>query len=117
MEPQKIHKIILLGDTSTGKSAFLRNYISNDKPRVLRPTEGFECLTAVTTNPLRWIQIWDTPGQEKYRMMPQSIIGGFNFAVVFYDVTNHHTFKVAEQTIKSTARSIQTSRCTTLRSS
>jgi GTPase SAR1 family protein len=55
----------------------------------------------VSTNPSHWIQIWDTPGQEKYRMMPQAIIHNFDFALVFYDVTSMHTFKVAEQILKS----------------
>lgn len=106
MENSRIFKIILLGDTATGKTSFIKNYTSHSKHKVLRPTERFECLTSVSTNPTRWVQIWDTPGQQKYRMMPQAIIHQFDYALVFYDITNRHTFKVAQEIVKSMVESI-----------
>lgn len=40
VNPQ-IEKIILLGDTSTGKSSFLKNYMSNYRTKASVPTSNF----------------------------------------------------------------------------
>jgi GTPase SAR1 family protein len=37
----KLDKIILLGDTATGKSSFLKNYSSNARTRASIPTVNF----------------------------------------------------------------------------
>lgn len=64
MEAQpRVEKVILLGDTSTGKSSFLKNYGSNFRTKASIPTSNFECLTAFNANPQKYLQLWDTPGR------------------------------------------------------
>jgi|JI6StandDraft_1071083.scaffolds.fasta_scaffold10513_2 GTPase SAR1 family protein len=97
-----IEKVILLGDTSTGKSSFLKNYMSNYRTKVGVPTSNFECLTALNANPRKYLQIWDTPGREKFRLMPMAMIGSYHYCLVFYDITSRHSYDVAKTIVEST---------------
>lgn len=107
---------MLLGDTATGKSSMLKNYMSNARTKASIPTVNFECLTALHTNPQKYLQIWDTPGKEKYRLVPMSFIGAFDYAIVFYDITNKHTFDVAQNIVASKQALIQILQTTTIES-
>ena len=44
-------------------------------------------------------------------MMPQAIIHLFDYALVFYDVTNKHTLRVASEIIKSMYYYMKISQC------
>lgn len=79
----------------------LKNYISNARTKASIPTSNFECLTVLHTNPQKYLQIWDTPGKEKFRLVPMSIIGSFDYALVFFDLTSKHTYDVAKSIIES----------------
>jgi GTPase SAR1 family protein len=70
--------------------------MSNYRTKASIPTTNFECLTTLNTNPQKYLQIWDTPGKEKYRLMPMALIKGYDYCMVFYDITNRHTYDVAK---------------------
>mmetsp|Transcript_4753 Transcript_4753/g.6521 ORF Transcript_4753/g.6521 Transcript_4753/m.6521 type:complete len:227 (+) Transcript_4753:84-764(+) len=89
-----LYKIVIIGDTSVGKSNLLAQFTSEDgiafDPN-LRPTVGAEFGTKNLTHSdgtkIR-VRIWDTAGQERYRSITKSHYRRAAGAIVLYDVTN-----------------------------
>ena len=90
-------KIILLGDTHTGKTNFLNTYIKecNNDNLPSMPTIGvdFGCKTIDVSNDLSFkIQCWDTAGQESYRTIIRSYYRNSCGIILLFDLTNKRTF-------------------------
>ena len=70
-----ILKLILIGDTNTGKSTILHNYINLRKNYIVTdPTIGVDFGTRIITlqdNRRIKLQCWDTVVKEKYRCIIQ----------------------------------------------
>lgn len=93
-----IMKIILLGDTHTGKTNFLNTYIKecNDDNIPNMPTIGvdFGCKTIEISNDLSFkIQCWDTAGQESYRTIIRTYYRNSCGIILLFDLTNTKTFE------------------------
>ena len=67
-------KVIVVGDTSVGKSSLSIKAIKDHFEEFYSPTIGFEFLTYITKIEDKNIklQIWDTCGQEAYRALISS---------------------------------------------
>ena len=103
MEESENIKIIVLGETGTGKTNLINAYF--DKPfnkdnftttapeffqKELK-VDGCNCL----------VGLWDTAGQEKYRSLSKVIMNGSKIVVLVYDVTNKKTFEELNFWVKS----------------
>ena len=98
-----VFKIILLGDSSVGKTHLLSRYIRGQLPRSKFPTIGVEFATKpvpLKTGGTVRVQIWDTAGQEKYHSLAPMYYRGAQAAIVVYDVTNPDTFARAKTWVK-----------------
>jgi GTPase SAR1 family protein len=73
------------------------NYMSNYRTKVSIPTINSECLAILDTNPQKYMQIWDTPGKEKYRLMSIVAIKSYDDCKVLYDIINKHTYNVTKK--------------------
>lgn len=92
-----LFKIVMIGDTSVGKSNLLRRLTTNDYNADSKPTIGVEFGTRMFTfggDTVR-VQIWDTAGQERYRAITTAYYRGSNGAVVVYDVASTRSFQNA----------------------
>jgi len=70
-----LYKIVLLGDSSVGKSNLLLRFIRNTFILDSKPTIGVEFFTKtvqIENNKLVKAQIWDTAGQERYQFIASS---------------------------------------------
>ena len=88
-------KIILIGDSGTGKT------------NLITVTAGFEFNTnTLTTTTCSYIQkiikkenkeykvnLWDTIGQEKYRSLTKIFVKDSNIVIFIYDITKRETFE------------------------
>ena len=87
-------KIILLGDSSVGKTTILCNYIDNTYNEDVTPTVGLE--NRVKTIDIRGlkakIQLWDIAGQEKYNSMTQQYFHNTDGILLVFDLTNKDSF-------------------------
>ena len=96
IEYDYILKLILIGDTNTGKSTILHNYINLRKNYVVTdPTIGVDFGTRIITlhdNKKVKLQCWDTAGQEKYRCIVRSYFRDVCAVLLVFDVTNPMTF-------------------------
>ena len=103
MEESENIKIIVLGETGTGKTNLINAYF--DKPfnkdnftttapeffqKELK-VDGCNCL----------VGLWDTAGQEKYRSLSKVIMNGSKIVVFVYDITNKKTFEELNFWVKS----------------
>ena len=94
-----LFKIVVIGDTNTGKTNIITRYTSNQFDEVSRPTIGVEFFQKdieIDTNTNKSeqvrLQIWDTAGQERFRGMASSYYRKAYGVVLVYDITNRTSF-------------------------
>lgn len=98
-----LYKIVLVGDTSVGKTNLVSRYIKNSLPKNSNPTIGVEFATRVVTlssGGTVKAQIWDTAGQERYHAIVSAHYRRAIGALLVYDVTNAKSFDNAQRWIE-----------------
>lgn len=96
------YKIVLLGDSSVGKSCIMERYVNNNFDEYSEVTIGASFATKdilVKQNKIRF-EMWDTAGQERYKSLTPMYYRNAMGAIVVYDITNKETFMNAEHWIK-----------------
>jgi len=90
-----LYKIIIIGDTSVGKTAILSKYLKGVFPTSPLSTVATEFATKIIQikeGGYIKAQIWDTAGQEKYKSITyhhyRKSVGG----IIVYDITKKSTF-------------------------
>ena len=87
-------KILILGDSSVGKTSLLLKYADGYFPTIYVATIGVEYkikqinLKGVNIN----LQIWDTAGQERFRGITKNFMKGADGIMYVYDITQKQTF-------------------------
>eukprot|EP00477_Mikrocytos_mackini_P001274 GAHX01001362.1.p1 GENE.GAHX01001362.1~~GAHX01001362.1.p1 ORF type:complete len:218 (-),score=39.58 GAHX01001362.1:38-649(-) len=91
-------KVVLVGDSSVGKSSILNRYAKNDYKEDYKTTIGvdFEIMDKVIKGYKSHIQIWDTAGQERFRSIASSHYRGSSVIIIVYDITNKSSFQNIE---------------------
>jgi Ras-related protein Rab-11A len=89
-----LFKLILIGDSSVGKSNILLQYLKGKFDANSKATVGVEFGTKniEINNKKIKIQIWDTAGQERYRSITSAYYRGAKGAFIVYDITRKETF-------------------------
>ena len=90
-----LYKVVLVGDTTSGKTHLLSRYIKGTLPKSPTATIGVEFATRtvpLVKGGVVKLQIWDTAGQERYRAITSAHYRRALGAFVVYDVTNKVTF-------------------------
>lgn len=100
-------KIVMVGDTSVGKSNLLSRYILNEFCENSKSTIGVDFVTKdlLINDKLIKAQIWDTAGQEKFRSLIKNYYTNANGFILVYDVTNKKSFENLQywlEVVKST---------------
>lgn len=87
-------KIVIIGDSSVGKTNILSRYHKDEFNIETRPTLGVAFATKLIINNNKKIrmQIWDTAGQEKYKSITNSYYINAKGAIVVYDLCKRETF-------------------------
>lgn len=90
-----LFKFIVIGDTGTGKSCILRQFIEHKFNAESVHTIGVEFgskTVEVGEGQSVKLQIWDTAGQERFRSVTRSYYRGAAGALLVYDITSRETF-------------------------
>lgn len=89
-----LFKLLLIGDSDTGKSSILLQYSDGKFETNYITTIGIDFKMNYTTIDNKKIktQIWDTAGQERFRTITTAYYRGAHGIVLVYDVTNKRTF-------------------------
>jgi len=92
-------KIIILGDSSVGKTSLMNQYVSKRFNAQYKATIGADFLTKevmVTHNGdqrLVTMQLWDTAGQERFQSLGVAFYRGADACALVFDLTEKKTFE------------------------
>ena len=90
-----LYKILLLGDSSVGKTCFLMRYTDNTFQEIHMSTIGLDYKlknVQLDDGKMVKIQIWDTAGQDRFRSITKNYYKGAHGIILIYDVTSRKTF-------------------------
>ena len=95
--------ILLIGDSTSGKTQLLLRYVDEFFPEMHLATIGveFKCkkikLNDININ----LQIWDSVGQERFRSISKNLIINSNGLIFVYDITNKSSFSLIKDIYKN----------------
>ena len=89
------YKIIIVGDSSVGKSSILNYYINNSFHHSHNSTIGVDFRSKIidVNNKNIKLQIWDTAGQERFRSIIRSYYRSCDGAIIVFDLTANKTLE------------------------
>jgi len=95
-------KLVLLGDTSVGKSSIVIRFVKGQFSEYQESTIGAAFLTqSVPLNDCTVkFEIWDTAGQERYHSLAPMYYRGAAAAIIVFDITSQETFSRAKSWVK-----------------
>ena len=101
MNNEKKVKLLLIGDTGTGKTIFVENLIKgynnlNFDLNIPTPGASYAGFSIIYNNIVFKIGIWDTSGQEKYRSLLSIFIKDSDIIFIFYNCNNKNSFERAK---------------------
>lgn len=90
-----LFKVLLIGDSGTGKSCILIRFAENIFSDNYISTIGvdFKIKTIEIDGKTVKMQVWDTAGQERFRTITASYYRGSNGIILVYDVTDRESFE------------------------
>ena len=98
MEDEEIplYKILLLGDSTVGKTCFLLRYMEDSFIDLHMATIGldYRLKTMILEDQKKVkVQLWDTAGQDKFRAITRNYYKGASGIILIFDVTNIKSFE------------------------
>jgi small GTP-binding protein len=92
---QKVFKLVVLGDSSVGKTSIINCHIGHAHSANYTPTIGVAyCPTDIQIGETtRTFDVWDTAGQELYRSLVPQYARDADGALLVFDVTQRSTFE------------------------
>jgi len=100
------YKLVLLGETSVGKSSLVIRFVKGQFHEYQESTIGaaFLTQTVVVGDYTVKFEIWDTAGQERYHSLAPMYYRGAAAAIVVYDITSAPSFGRAKTWVKELQR-------------
>ena len=90
-------KVVLIGETRVGKTSIIKRYTTNTFSSIFTPTSSPFYATKVDNfeeyNHSIKFEIWDTAGQQKYRVIAKIFYKDAAVCVLVYDVSNKKSFE------------------------
>ena len=100
--PIKVMKLLMVGGSSSGKTAAFRRYCLDTFERPYVQTIGidFRSKTVEVNGEKYKTQIWDTSGQERFRTVTRCYYRGAHGFFLFYNVQHRLTFDYVTDVLK-----------------
>ena len=95
VDPHIEYKILLLGDTTVGKTSLLVKYLDNKDYDNASSTIGVDVRykDIVKGDKRIRLQYLDTAGQERFKSLANNYLNGMNGALLVFDITKKDTLK------------------------
>ncbi|XP_070709698.1 EF-hand calcium-binding domain-containing protein 4B [Pempheris klunzingeri] len=96
--PDRLFKVVLVGNSSVGKTSLLRSFCEGCFHPSTTATVGidYSVKTLTLDNMQVAMQLWDTAGQERYRSITKQFFRKADGVVLMYDVTVEESFKAVQ---------------------
>lgn len=106
--PDRLFKIVFVGDSAVGKTSFLRRLCEARFSQGMAATVGidYRVKTVTVDNAQVALQLWDTAGQERYRCISQQFFRKADGVVVMYDLTAKQSFLSIRQWLSSVEEAV-----------
>ena len=90
-----LFKVLLIGDSSVGKTSVLLRYVEDTFNPEFQTTIGvdFKISTFQLNGKIIKLQLWDTAGQDRFKNIVASYYRGAHGIVLAFDITNHASFQ------------------------
>ena len=95
-EEPPLYKILLLGDSTVGKTCFLLRYTDDTFLDLHMATIGLDYrlkTMILDDHKIVKVQLWDTAGQDKFRAITRNYYKGARGIILIYDVTNTKSYE------------------------
>nr|XP_019959168.1 PREDICTED: ras and EF-hand domain-containing protein homolog [Paralichthys olivaceus]XP_019959169.1 PREDICTED: ras and EF-hand domain-containing protein homolog [Paralichthys olivaceus] len=101
--PDRLFKIVLVGNSSVGKTSLLQRFCDNCFHSGTSATVGidYSVKTIVVDSSQVALQMWDTAGQERYRSITKQFFRKADAVIVMYDITAQQSFTAVRQWLTS----------------
>ncbi|XP_072913817.1 EF-hand calcium-binding domain-containing protein 4B [Hemitrygon akajei] len=101
--PDRLFKIILVGNSSVGKSSVLRRFCGDGFYPGICATVGIDyCVRTVNVDDsLLALQLWDTAGQERFHSITKQFLRKVDGVVLVYDITAAASFIAVQNWMQS----------------
>ncbi|XP_069484396.1 EF-hand calcium-binding domain-containing protein 4B [Ambystoma mexicanum] len=101
--PDRLFKIVFVGNSSVGKTSLLRRFCDDYFHAGTSATVGidYSVKTVTVDNCHVALQLWDTAGQERYRSITKQFFRKADGVIVMYDITCKQTFTSVRQWLVS----------------
>ncbi|XP_041853618.1 EF-hand calcium-binding domain-containing protein 4B isoform X2 [Melanotaenia boesemani] len=101
--PDRLFKIVLVGNSSVGKTSLLRRFCDGSFHPGSSATVGidYSVKTITVDGSQVALQLWDTAGQERYRSITKQFFRKADGVVVMYDITAEESFTAVRQWLTS----------------
>uniref|UniRef100_UPI0037E97166 EF-hand calcium-binding domain-containing protein 4B n=1 Tax=Semicossyphus pulcher TaxID=241346 RepID=UPI0037E97166 len=105
--PDRLFKIVLVGNSSVGKTSLLRRFCDDCFHPGTSATVGIDYSVKTITVDSNQValQMWDTAGQERYRSITKQFFRKADGVVVMYDITAEQSFASVRQWLTSVKES------------
>ncbi|KAL9646767.1 hypothetical protein ABK040_001189 [Willaertia magna] len=102
-------KLVLVGDSSVGKTSCLMQKIDNKFNEQGKTTIGidFRIETVKCKDKIVKVQYWDTAGCEKFRGLTSAYYRGSSGILLMFDVTNERSFSNIKTWIEDIKKSVE----------
>ncbi|XP_065653950.1 uncharacterized protein LOC136071948 isoform X6 [Hydra vulgaris] len=92
--PERMYKLVLVGNAAVGKSSFIIRLCKNKFYSSLNSTLGvdFQIKNLQLNGKIIALQLWDTAGQERFRSIAKSYFRKVDGVILMYDVTCESSF-------------------------
>ena len=94
MSKPKANKVVIIGDSSVGKTCIIQRYITNTFKSTTATIGACHYNKMINDIP---IDIWDTAGQERFKSMIPMYYKGAKAIIVTFDLTEINTFEGAKK--------------------
>lgn len=97
-----VFRLLLIGDSGTGKSSLLLRFTENNFNDQRAATIGvdFKIKTVFVNNRVIKLQIWDTAGLERFRTITNAYYRNVDGIIVVCDLTNYNSFVNVDKWIR-----------------
>lgn len=106
------YKILVLGDTTVGKSSLLRCLTGKEFQDKSRPTVALDFVrrTFEVDGAIVRLNVWDTAGQQRFHSVTRKYYNGVQGVVLVYDITDRKSFNHLSHWVDTVSKGISNSK-------